>query len=112
MSKMHENELEIDEHLVHALLKRQCPDWADLSINKVQSSGTDNALFRLGNEYIVRLPRIEWEPNSINKNINKEYDWLPKIARFLKTPISEPVFSRITAFFTFNFVLFVTKMRG
>lgn len=92
MAKMHENEFEIDEHLVRALLKSQCPHWADLTISPVKSSGTDNALFRLGTEYIVRLPRIEWEPGSINRSINKEFEWLPKIARFLKIPISEPIF--------------------
>lgn len=92
MAKMHENELEIDEHLVHALLKNQCPQWANLSILPIQSSGTDNALFRLGTEYVVRLPRIEWQPGSIEKQINKEYEWLPRIAKCLDTPISFPIF--------------------
>lgn len=58
----------------------------------IKSSGTDNTLFRLGNEYIIRLPRIEWVPGSNDICINKEYEWLPKIARALKIPISEPVF--------------------
>lgn len=92
MSKMHENEFEIDESLVHILLKSQCPRWANLPLKAIHSSGTDNALFRLGSEYVVRLPRIEWEPGSIIKTINKEYEWLPKLARLLKIPISEPVF--------------------
>lgn len=91
MTKMHENELEIDETLVRALLESQCPQYAHLLIKPVISSGTDNALFRLGDSYIVRLPRVEWEPGSINKSINKEYEWLPKLARFLHTPISEPI---------------------
>ena len=46
----------------------------------------------MGNEYVVRLPRIEWVPGSIDKSINKEYEWVPRIARFLKIPISEPLF--------------------
>ncbi|WP_172622874.1 aminoglycoside phosphotransferase family protein [Aquicella siphonis] len=89
---MHEKELEIDEYLVHALLEAQCPHWANLPLTSVSSSGTDHALYRLGDEYIVRLPRIEWIPGSLIKSINKEYEWVPKIARFLKIPISEPVF--------------------
>ncbi len=92
MTKMHENELEIDEHIVRALLKNQCPQWADLSILSIKSSGTDNALFRLGTEYVVRLPRIAWEPGSADKKINKEYEWLPQIAKCLDTPISFPIF--------------------
>lgn len=92
MVKMHENELEIDECFVRTLLQEQRPQWINLPLQRITSSGTDNALYRLGTDFIVRLPRIEWEPGSINKNINKEYDWLPKIAQFLKTPISEPLF--------------------
>src|ERR1700733_10667437 len=92
MTKMHENEFEIDESLVHTLLKSQCPHWASLPLKPVPSSGTDHSLFRLGSEYIVRLPRIEWVPGSINDSVNEEYEWIPKIARFLKTPISEPLF--------------------
>lgn len=88
MAKMHENELEINEQLVQILLKNQCPHWADLPLESVKSSGTDNALFRLGSEYVARLPRIHWATESINK----EYEWVPKIAKLLKTPISTPAF--------------------
>jgi aminoglycoside phosphotransferase (APT) family kinase protein len=92
MAKMHENELEIDEQLVQALIKEQCPQWAMLPLSRIKSSGTDNALFRLGSEYVVRLPRIDWEVGSNLKKINKEYEWLPRIASFLKIAISEPIF--------------------
>lgn len=92
MTKMHENELKIDEKMVCMLLKSQCPEWASLPLEAITSSGTDNALFRLGSEYVIRLPRIEWEPCSVNKSIDKEYEWIPKISRCLKTPISEPLF--------------------
>lgn len=92
MTKMHEHELDIDVQLVRKLLNHQCPQWAQLPITTIQSSGTDNALFRLGNEFVIRLPRVEWEPESNLKGINKEYEWLPKIARNTNTPISEPIF--------------------
>ena len=92
MTKMHENELEINECLVQSLLKNQCPHWANLPLKPIISSGTDNALFRLGTQYVVRLPRIEWTIGSIDKSINKEYEWVPKIARLMTIPISEPVF--------------------
>lgn len=85
---MHENELEIDENLVYTLLKHQCPEWANLPLKQILSSGTDNTLFRLGSEYIVRLPRIDWAAESIDK----EYIWVPKISQFLQVPISKPIF--------------------
>lgn len=92
MTRMHDNEFEINETIIKALLKNQRPEWANLPLKSIQSSGTDNTLFRLGNQYVVRLPRIEWEMGSIRKSIDKEYEWIPQIARCLKMPISEPVF--------------------
>ncbi|STX46922.1 aminoglycoside phosphotransferase [Legionella hackeliae] len=88
MAKMHENEFTIDEDLVRHLLQKQCPQWKNLSLAPILSSGTDNALFRLGDDYVVRLPRIDWATESIKK----EYEWVPKISQCLKMPISEPFF--------------------
>lgn len=88
MNKMHENELEIDEDLVRTLLQSQCPDWAHLPLKAVPSSGTEASLFRLGDNYVVRLPRLA----GADANINKEYEWVPKIAQQLKTPLSLPLF--------------------
>ena len=92
MTKMHDNEHEINLELVQSLLKEQCPQWAKLELKPILSSGTDNALFRLGDEYVVRIPRIEWSPGSVSSGINKEYLWLPKLAQHLKIPVSAPVF--------------------
>lgn len=55
--KMHADEADIDAALVGRLLAAQFPDWADLPIEPVRSAGTDNALYRLGDELVVRLPR-------------------------------------------------------
>lgn len=89
---MHENEFKVNEELVHSLLKSQFPTLANLELSPVISSGTDNALFRLGKELVVRIPRIEWSPGSNTYGINKEYLWVPQLAKHLKTSISEPVF--------------------
>jgi aminoglycoside phosphotransferase (APT) family kinase protein len=85
--KMHENELEVSLGLVQELIKSQCPQWANLPLMALPSNGTDHVLFRLGYKYVVRLPRVNGA-----ESINKEYAWLPEIARYLKVPISEPLF--------------------
>jgi aminoglycoside phosphotransferase (APT) family kinase protein len=87
MAKMHENEFHIDEALVQRLLAKQFPDWANLPLKSVPSAGTDNALYRLGNEMVVRLPRIEWAVDAIEK----ECEWLPKLAPFLPVSIPTPL---------------------
>ncbi len=87
MVKMHADELDIDVSLVQRLLAKQFPCWADLPLKPVSSAGTDNALYRLGNDMVVRLPRIEWAA----KNVDKECLWLPQIAPFLPIPIPAPL---------------------
>ncbi len=86
MTKMHENEFHIDEVLVHKLIANQFPQWANLPLKSVPSAGTDNALYRLGEDKLVRLPRIDWAV----ENVDKEFKWLPKIAPFLPVAISQP----------------------
>ena len=56
--KMHADEVDTDPSLVRRLLADQFPQWADLPIDRVESSGTDNAIYRLGEYMAVRLPRI------------------------------------------------------
>ena len=54
--KMHVDEADTDASLVRRLLVAQFPQWADLAIEPVPSAGTDNALYRLGDDMAVRLP--------------------------------------------------------
>ena len=57
---MHAGEVETDAALVRQLLAAQFPQWAGLPVLPVPSAGTDNALYRLGDDLAVRLPRIHW----------------------------------------------------
>lgn len=51
--KMHDNEVNTDVFLVGRLLAAQFPEWADFPIEPVKSDGTDNAIYRLGNNMAV-----------------------------------------------------------
>jgi aminoglycoside phosphotransferase (APT) family kinase protein len=84
---MHENEVHTDVALVRRLLAAQFPQWVDLPIAPVPSAGTDNALYRLGDELAVRLPRIDWAIGAIEK----EYRWLPYLAPHLPLPVPVPL---------------------
>jgi aminoglycoside phosphotransferase (APT) family kinase protein len=84
--KMHVGEVDIDASLVCRLLAAQLPQWADLPIEPVPSAGTDNALYRLGDDMAVRLPRIQWAAG-----VDKEHEWLPKLAPFLPLAIPVPL---------------------
>jgi aminoglycoside phosphotransferase (APT) family kinase protein len=73
--------------LVRRLLAAQFPQWADLPIRPVESAGTDNAIYRLGDELSVRLPRIDWAVGQVDK----EQQWLPRLAPALPCAISAPL---------------------
>lgn len=54
---MHDDEIPIDAGLVRRLLRSQLPRWASRDLARVASTGTVNAIFRLGPDLVVRLPR-------------------------------------------------------
>jgi aminoglycoside phosphotransferase (APT) family kinase protein len=87
MPRMHAHELEIDEALVSRLLAQQFPDRADQPLRRIEPGGTVNAIFRLGDELAVRLPRVDGptRPGS------KELDWLPRLAPLLPLEVPVPV---------------------
>jgi aminoglycoside phosphotransferase (APT) family kinase protein len=82
---MHADEVDIDAALVHELVAAQFPEWADLPLIPVASAGTDNAMFRLGSEMAVRLPRY----GGAVSQVEKEQQWLPRLAPHL--PLAVPV---------------------
>lgn len=85
--KMHTNEHPIDAALVRRLLAAQFPHWADLSLRPIPPTGTDHALYRLGSNMVVRLPRIAWATGQAEK----ERQWLPRLAPHLPLAVPEPL---------------------
>jgi aminoglycoside phosphotransferase (APT) family kinase protein len=86
-SKFHDEELDIDVELVRRLVATQFAHWSELEIEAVDSSGTSNAMFRLGDELAVRLPRVEWT----RSGLDLEREWLPVLAQQLPVAVPEPV---------------------
>ena len=64
-TRMHEHEVEVDEPLVRRLLTSQMPHLAGHALSIVEPWGTDNGIWRLGGEFVVRLPRIAWAVGQI-----------------------------------------------
>jgi len=85
--KMHAGEVDIDVELVQRLVAVQFPLLADLPILAIQSTGTVNAIYRLGDHLCARLPRV----SSWAQDLEKELNWLPKLAPYLSLRVPEPV---------------------
>lgn len=84
---MHEEEVEVDEALVCRLLASQMGDLADRPLTMVEPWGTDNAIWRLGDDLVVRLPRIHWAAGQVER----EATWLPRLAPRLPVALPEPL---------------------
>ncbi|MCF1648834.1 aminoglycoside phosphotransferase family protein [Streptomyces indiaensis] len=85
--RMHEDELDIDVSLVDRLIAGQFPRWAGLPVRRLESSGTENAMFRLGTDKVVRLPR---HPRAVQA-IAHELHWLPRLGPALPVGAPEPL---------------------
>jgi aminoglycoside phosphotransferase (APT) family kinase protein len=79
-------EILVDSALVRRLIGRQAPAWSSHAIEPFQI-GWDNAMFRLGDQHLVRMPRRQ----SADALLRHEQRILPFLQARLNTPIPTPV---------------------
>ena len=90
MMPMHANERPLDALLVRRLVGGQFPALSGLPVRAVPWPGSDNVMYRLGGELVVRLPR--WRPSeAAAARFEKECVWLPRLAGRLSLSIPEVV---------------------
>lgn len=87
MSGLHADEIHVADELVRRLVDEQFPEWSALALRRLPPTGTDNQLFRLGEELLVRMPRIHWAAD----DAVWEHTWLPRLAPHLPLTIPAPV---------------------
>ena len=85
--KMHDDEVPVANSLVRGLIETQFPQWSGLAIRRIRSTGTDNVIYRLGDQMGVRLPRIHWAVSQVDK----EWVWLRRLAPELPVPVPIPI---------------------
>lgn len=92
--KMHDDELDIDETLVRRLLAGQFPSLSGLPLKPV-GAGTAHVMMRLGDDLVVRLPRMAG-----STDVELEQRWLPFLAPRLPLPVPVPIgFGAPTSFY-------------
>ena len=82
---MHPDMHPVDEDLVRRLIAAQFPGWAGRAVARWPSGGTVNAMFRLGDDMVVRLPLVR----SGAPDVSREQEWLPRLAPRLPVRIPE-----------------------
>jgi len=89
VKRMHDDEVAVDDETVRRLVAEQFADIAHLPIRRIESTGTVNALFRIGDGYVARLPLLqEW-----SDDIEREWRWIPWFSgRLTSVRLPEPIF--------------------
>ncbi|MBP6997307.1 MAG: phosphotransferase [Phycicoccus sp.] len=77
--------------IVRHLIDTQCPQWAGMPLTALRTSGTEHHAWRLGDDWIVRLPRDD----DAAQGLLKELTWLPRLAGRLPLAIPEVEFAGI-----------------
>lgn len=83
---MHGDEIRVSTALATRLVDREMPDWAGLPVRPLAATGTDNWMFRLGSDKVLRMPR---RPSAVTL-LRREWDWLPHL-RGLPLAVPEPL---------------------
>lgn len=83
--RMHPDTHPVDEDLVRRLVVGQFPRWAGLGVERFASGGTVNAMYRLGEDMVVRLPLTEGGAG----DVVRERQWLPRLACRLPMAVPE-----------------------
>jgi aminoglycoside phosphotransferase (APT) family kinase protein len=86
---MHADEIVTTPAQVARMVAEQLPQWAHLGVRPVAEHGTDHCLFRLGEELVVRMPRIGWAADQAASDAR----WLPVLAPYLPVDVPVPVAS-------------------
>jgi aminoglycoside phosphotransferase (APT) family kinase protein len=85
--RLHGDEVDIGADLVRRLLAEQFPHLSDLPVTEFNSTGTVNAIYRLGDDLCIRLPRVQrWA-----RSLDRECAWLPLLRPGLTLRVPEPV---------------------
>lgn len=83
--QLHSGMHPIDDGLVRRLVAGQFPQWAGLRVERWPSGGTVNAMYRLGDDMVVRLPLVQGGA----EDVSMEQEWLPRLAPHLPTRIPQ-----------------------
>ncbi|MFC8099299.1 aminoglycoside phosphotransferase family protein [Streptomyces sp. NPDC057363] len=82
---MHPGLHPLDDRLVRRLVAGQFPQWAGLPVERFPSGGTVNAMYRLGDDMVVRLPLVKGGAG----DVLAEREWLPRLSPLLPTAVPE-----------------------
>ena len=88
---MHADQLTVSLSAVRELVDEQFPSWRQLAITAVQSAGTVNAIFRLGDRFAARFPLRPEDAASVRRRLESEAAAARELAGRTRFATPEPV---------------------
>lgn len=88
---MHDQQVDIDLPTVRALVDEQFPQWRVLPIREVISSGTLNAIFRIGDELAARFPLLPQDAVAARSALEAEAAAAEELADVATVPTPRPM---------------------
>ncbi|RZT77500.1 aminoglycoside phosphotransferase (APT) family kinase protein [Micromonospora violae] len=88
---MHADQVDVSVDVVSALVAAQFPEWRALPVHPVPSSGTVNALFRLGPEIVLRFPLQPGADAELRAELLREQEYARLLAAYLPIAVPEPL---------------------
>jgi len=87
---MHPDEIAVSADVVRGLLDAQFPEWRDLPLQRISSTGTDNAIFRIGDELAARFPLRDANPSEALATLQREARAAAELAKHSPVPTPRP----------------------
>jgi aminoglycoside phosphotransferase (APT) family kinase protein len=88
---MHEREIYVSDEAARELILDQFPHWAHQPIRRVRSSGTVNAIFRIGAKVAARFPLLGTDPADTHALLVREAAASAEFVRHSPFPAPVPI---------------------
>ena len=89
--KMHPDQIDVDAATVAEVVAAQQPQWSDRPIAAVTSHGTVNALFRLGDDIVLRFPLCPSASDAAREELLGEQERARLVAPHVALAVPEPL---------------------
>lgn len=88
---MHDGELTVTASTVRTLIDEQFPGWRTLPVKGLSTSGTVNAIFRIGEDLAARFPLVPDELPKLRRALQAEADAAAELAAHTRFPTPMPI---------------------
>jgi aminoglycoside phosphotransferase (APT) family kinase protein len=88
---MHANQIPIDTRIARELIDDQFPQWRNLAVRPLESTGTVHAIFRIGEELCARFPLQIADVDETRQILEREANAARALAKVTPIPTPLPV---------------------